>query len=167
MDWSGVLQVCSAVTRLHHSSWRRQKPFCLLRNSATRSRRWSSSSKTSEMFTSACARLVHKMRCILFLYVCVYVSPFVLHLCAIMHPNALSCPKRLFHKVSLLFFSKQNNSSLSNDRSRQSKLANLTPQALKHLWIRTALMEKLLDKIVLYLVENSGYFYVSFNAIIS
>ncbi|XP_070706294.1 small G protein signaling modulator 1 [Pempheris klunzingeri] len=55
--------------------------------------------------------------------------------------------------------SKQNNSSLSNDRSRQSKLANLPPQALKHLWIRTALMEKLLDKIVLYLVENSSAFY--------
>lgn len=52
-------------------------------------------------------------------------------------------------------FSKQNNSSLSTDRSRQFKLANLPPQALKHLWIRTALMEKLLDKIVLYLVENS------------
>ncbi|KAF7666300.1 hypothetical protein LDENG_00114080 [Lucifuga dentata] len=55
--------------------------------------------------------------------------------------------------------SKQNSSSLSNDRSRESKLANLPPQALKHLWIRTALMEKLLDKIVLYLVENSGTFY--------
>uniref|UniRef100_A0A665U358 Small G protein signaling modulator 1b n=1 Tax=Echeneis naucrates TaxID=173247 RepID=A0A665U358_ECHNA len=40
-----------------------------------------------------------------------------------------------------------------------SKLANLPPQALKHLWIRTALMEKLLDKIVLYLVENSSAFY--------
>lgn len=55
------------------------------------------------------------------------------------------------------FSSKQNNSSLSNDRSRLSKLPNLPPQALKHLWIRTALMEKLLDKIVLYLVENSKY----------
>uniref|UniRef100_A0A7N6BM40 Small G protein signaling modulator 1b n=1 Tax=Anabas testudineus TaxID=64144 RepID=A0A7N6BM40_ANATE len=54
---------------------------------------------------------------------------------------------------------KQNNSSLINDRGRQSKLANLPPQALKHLWIRTALMEKLLDKIVLYLVENSSAFY--------
>ncbi|XP_040013940.1 small G protein signaling modulator 1 isoform X2 [Xiphias gladius] len=59
----------------------------------------------------------------------------------------------------LIEISKQNNSSLSNDRSRQSKLANLPPQALKHLWIRTALMEKLLDKIVLYLVENSSAFY--------
>ncbi|RVE65805.1 hypothetical protein OJAV_G00120120 [Oryzias javanicus] len=55
--------------------------------------------------------------------------------------------------------SKQNNSSLNNDRSRQSKLPNLPPQALKNLWIRTALMEKLLDKIVLYLVENSSTFY--------
>uniref|UniRef100_A0AAQ5Z3X1 Small G protein signaling modulator 1b n=1 Tax=Amphiprion ocellaris TaxID=80972 RepID=A0AAQ5Z3X1_AMPOC len=40
---------------------------------------------------------------------------------------------------------------------RQSKLANVPPQALKHLWIRTALMEKVLDKIVLYLVENSSF----------
>ncbi|XP_072311580.1 small G protein signaling modulator 1 isoform X2 [Eucyclogobius newberryi] len=54
---------------------------------------------------------------------------------------------------------KQNSSSVSNDRSRQSKLGNLPPQALKHLWIRTALMEKLLDKIVLYLVENCSTYY--------
>ncbi|XP_071322587.1 small G protein signaling modulator 1 [Trachinotus anak] len=71
--------------------------------------------------------------------------------------------EELCHKVQeleqLIENSKQNNSSLSNDRSRQSKLANLPPQALKHLWIRTALMEKLLDKIVLYLVENSSTFY--------
>ncbi|KAL6096906.1 sgsm1 [Pungitius sinensis] len=71
--------------------------------------------------------------------------------------------EELCHKVQeveqLIENNKQNNSSLSNDRSRQSKLANLSPQALKHLWIRTALMEKLLDKIVLYLVENSGAFY--------
>ncbi|XP_030599111.1 small G protein signaling modulator 1 isoform X2 [Archocentrus centrarchus] len=69
----------------------------------------------------------------------------------------------LCHKVQeleqLIENSKQNSSSLSTDRSRQSKLANLPPQALKHLWIRTALMEKLLDKIVLYLVENSSAFY--------
>uniref|UniRef100_A0A3P9L7L8 Small G protein signaling modulator 1b n=1 Tax=Oryzias latipes TaxID=8090 RepID=A0A3P9L7L8_ORYLA len=55
--------------------------------------------------------------------------------------------------------SKHNNSSLNNDRSRQSRLPYLPPQALKNLWIRTALMEKLLDKIVLYLVENSSAFY--------
>ncbi|KAK2819153.1 hypothetical protein Q5P01_024714 [Channa striata] len=71
--------------------------------------------------------------------------------------------EQLCHKVQeleqLIESSKQNNPSLSNDRGRQSKLANLPPQALKHLWIRTALMEKLLDKIVLYLVENSSAFY--------
>uniref|UniRef100_A0A8C5DIT9 Small G protein signaling modulator 1-like n=1 Tax=Gouania willdenowi TaxID=441366 RepID=A0A8C5DIT9_GOUWI len=71
--------------------------------------------------------------------------------------------EQLCHKVQeleqLIEYSKQNNSLQSNDRSRQSKLTNLPPQALKHLWIRTALMEKLLDKIVLYLVENSSVFY--------
>ncbi|KAM6975110.1 small G protein signaling modulator 1 isoform 2-T2 [Tautogolabrus adspersus] len=76
--------------------------------------------------------------------------------------KSFSPAEELCHKVQeveqLIENSKQN-SSLSNDRSRQSKLANLPPQALKHLWIRTALMEKLLDKIVLYLVENSSAFY--------
>ncbi|KAG7499257.1 hypothetical protein JOB18_033386 [Solea senegalensis] len=77
--------------------------------------------------------------------------------------KSFSPAEELCHKVQeleqIIENSKQNNSSLSNDRSRQSKLANLPPQALKHLWIRTALMEKLLDKIVLYLVENSSTFY--------
>ncbi|XP_076614225.1 small G protein signaling modulator 1 isoform X2 [Chaetodon auriga] len=77
--------------------------------------------------------------------------------------KSFSPAEELCHKVQeleqLIENSKQNNSSLSNERSRQSKLANLPPQALKHLWIRTALMEKLLDKIVLYLVENSSAFY--------
>eukprot|EP00064_Thunnus_orientalis_P007701 superscaffoldBa00000871_g7723 len=77
--------------------------------------------------------------------------------------KSFSPAEELCHKVQeleqLIENSKQNNSSLSNDRSRQSKLANLPPQALKHLWIRTALIEKLLDKIVLYLVENSSTFY--------
>ncbi|XP_046900870.1 small G protein signaling modulator 1 [Hypomesus transpacificus] len=55
---------------------------------------------------------------------------------------------------------KQNQYQLNNDGvKKQSKQANVTPQALKHLWIRTALMEKLLDRIVLYLVENCSTFY--------
>lgn len=66
----------------------------------------------------------------------------------------LSCNMYFF--FFLHFFSKHNN-SLSNERFRQSTLANLPPQAMKHLWIRTALMEKLLDKIVLHLVENSRF----------
>ncbi|XP_076020175.1 small G protein signaling modulator 1 [Genypterus blacodes] len=77
--------------------------------------------------------------------------------------KSFSPAEQLCQKVQeveqLIENNKQNNSSMSNDRGRQSKLANFPPQALKHLWIRTALMEKLLDKIVLYLVENSGTFY--------
>ncbi|XP_061731726.1 small G protein signaling modulator 1-like isoform X1 [Nerophis ophidion] len=78
---------------------------------------------------------------------------------------AKSCSpaEQLCHKVQelerLIENSKQNNSLQSNERSRQSKLNNLPPQALKHLWIRTALLEKLLDKIVLYLVENCSTYY--------
>uniref|UniRef100_A0A8C8IR37 Small G protein signaling modulator 1-like n=1 Tax=Oncorhynchus tshawytscha TaxID=74940 RepID=A0A8C8IR37_ONCTS len=44
---------------------------------------------------------------------------------------------------------------------KQPGLTNLPPQGLRNLWIRTALMEKLLDKIVMYLVENSSTFYDS------
>ncbi|XP_054612431.1 small G protein signaling modulator 1 isoform X1 [Dunckerocampus dactyliophorus] len=77
--------------------------------------------------------------------------------------KSFSPAEQLCHKVQelehLIENSKQNNSSQSNERSRQSKLNNLPPQALKHLWIRTALLEKLLDKIVLYLVENCSTFY--------
>uniref|UniRef100_A0A8C5F8B9 Small G protein signaling modulator 1-like n=1 Tax=Gadus morhua TaxID=8049 RepID=A0A8C5F8B9_GADMO len=43
--------------------------------------------------------------------------------------------------------------------NKQSKPAHVPPQALRHLWIRTALMEKLLDKIVVYLVEHSSSLY--------
>uniref|UniRef100_A0A8D0GRZ5 Small G protein signaling modulator 1 n=1 Tax=Sphenodon punctatus TaxID=8508 RepID=A0A8D0GRZ5_SPHPU len=39
------------------------------------------------------------------------------------------------------------------------KLPNLSPQAIKYLWIRTALFEKVLDKIVHHLVENSSKYY--------
>ncbi|XP_018116544.1 small G protein signaling modulator 1 isoform X3 [Xenopus laevis] len=42
---------------------------------------------------------------------------------------------------------------------KAQKLLNLSPQAIKHLWIRTALIEKVLDKIVLYLVENCNKYY--------
>ncbi|MEE6511140.1 hypothetical protein FKM82_017590 [Ascaphus truei] len=42
---------------------------------------------------------------------------------------------------------------------RTQRLLNLSPQAIKHLWIRTALIEKVLDKIVLHLVENCSKYY--------
>ncbi|XP_056444129.1 small G protein signaling modulator 1 [Gadus chalcogrammus] len=71
--------------------------------------------------------------------------------------------EELCHKVQeleqLAENNKHNNTPLSNDRSRQSKPAHVPPQALRHLWIRTALMEKLLDKIVVYLVEHSSSLY--------
>uniref|UniRef100_A0A7N8YJT2 Small G protein signaling modulator 1a n=1 Tax=Mastacembelus armatus TaxID=205130 RepID=A0A7N8YJT2_9TELE len=42
---------------------------------------------------------------------------------------------------------------------KMPRLPSLTPQVVKNLWIRTALFEKVLDKIVLYLVENSSKYY--------
>ncbi|XP_029573562.1 small G protein signaling modulator 1 isoform X6 [Salmo trutta] len=53
------------------------------------------------------------------------------------------------------------NQSLPNQDSLRilSRLPSLSPQVVRNLWIRTALIEKVLDKIVLYLVENSSKFY--------
>ncbi|KAM7019043.1 small G protein signaling modulator 1 isoform 3-T3 [Tautogolabrus adspersus] len=42
---------------------------------------------------------------------------------------------------------------------RMPRLPSLTTQGVRNLWIRTALFEKVLDKIVLYLVENSSKYY--------
>ncbi|XP_067862164.1 small G protein signaling modulator 1 [Heptranchias perlo] len=42
---------------------------------------------------------------------------------------------------------------------KSQKVPNLSAQALKHLWIRTALFEKVLDKIVQHLVENCSKYY--------
>ncbi|XP_055511641.1 small G protein signaling modulator 1 [Leucoraja erinacea] len=42
---------------------------------------------------------------------------------------------------------------------RPQKMPNLPAQALKHLWIRTALFEKVLDKIVQHLAENCSKYY--------
>uniref|UniRef100_A0A8B9RRN1 Small G protein signaling modulator 1 n=1 Tax=Accipiter nisus TaxID=211598 RepID=A0A8B9RRN1_9AVES len=53
---------------------------------------------------------------------------------------------------------KPTGTKLENVR-KMPKLPNLSPQAIKHLWIRTALFEKVLDKIVHYLVENSSKYY--------
>uniref|UniRef100_A0A669PN47 Small G protein signaling modulator 1 n=1 Tax=Phasianus colchicus TaxID=9054 RepID=A0A669PN47_PHACC len=47
----------------------------------------------------------------------------------------------------------------SENVRKMPKLPNLSPQAIKHLWIRTALFDKVLDKIVHYLVENSSKYY--------
>uniref|UniRef100_UPI00295402B3 small G protein signaling modulator 1 n=1 Tax=Panthera onca TaxID=9690 RepID=UPI00295402B3 len=47
------------------------------------------------------------------------------------------------------------------------KLPSLSPLAIKHLWIRTALFEKVLDKIVHYLVENSSWHFDQAYALLS
>ncbi|XP_058491334.1 small G protein signaling modulator 1 isoform X2 [Solea solea] len=55
---------------------------------------------------------------------------------------------------------KRSQSLQSQDSFRKMpRLPSLTPQGVKNLWIRTALFEKVLDKIVLYLVENSSKYY--------
>ncbi|XP_004701265.2 small G protein signaling modulator 1 [Echinops telfairi] len=48
---------------------------------------------------------------------------------------------------------------LQDTARKLPKLPSLSPLAIKHLWIRTALFEKVLDKIVHYLVENSSKYY--------
>ncbi|XP_041936959.1 small G protein signaling modulator 1 isoform X2 [Alosa sapidissima] len=67
---------------------------------------------------------------------------------------------RKVQELEQIMESKQNQTRVNQDSNQKmSKLPNLSPQAIKHLWIRTALTEKVLDKIVLYLVENSSKFY--------
>uniref|UniRef100_A0A8C0F2B5 Small G protein signaling modulator 2 n=1 Tax=Bubo bubo TaxID=30461 RepID=A0A8C0F2B5_BUBBB len=47
----------------------------------------------------------------------------------------------------------------SRQGSTTSKTPVLTPQAIKHIWVRTALIEKVLDKIVQYIVDNCSKYY--------
>ncbi|XP_067866640.1 small G protein signaling modulator 2 isoform X1 [Heterodontus francisci] len=57
---------------------------------------------------------------------------------------------------------KKNQSNGQESLKRQgsiSKSPTLTPQAIKHIWVRTALFEKVLDKIVQYIVDNSSKYY--------
>ncbi|XP_075760980.1 small G protein signaling modulator 2 isoform X6 [Pelodiscus sinensis] len=49
--------------------------------------------------------------------------------------------------------------SLKRQCSASGKTPVLTPQALRHIWVRTALIEKVLDKIVQYLVDNCSKYY--------
>ncbi|XP_061219270.1 small G protein signaling modulator 2 isoform X3 [Neopsephotus bourkii] len=48
---------------------------------------------------------------------------------------------------------------LKRQGSTSSKTPVLTPQAIKHIWVRTALIEKVLDKIVQYIVDNCSKYY--------
>ncbi|XP_060612949.2 small G protein signaling modulator 2 isoform X3 [Anolis sagrei] len=49
--------------------------------------------------------------------------------------------------------------SLKRQSSATSKAPSLTPQAVKHIWVRTALTERVLDKIVQYIVDNCSKYY--------
>ncbi|KAG7480872.1 hypothetical protein MATL_G00060960 [Megalops atlanticus] len=67
---------------------------------------------------------------------------------------------RKAQELEQIIESKRNQVPLNPETARKlPKMPNISPQAIKHLWIRTALIEKVLDKIVLYLVENSSKFY--------
>ncbi|XP_051750860.1 small G protein signaling modulator 1 isoform X1 [Ctenopharyngodon idella] len=66
---------------------------------------------------------------------------------------------RKAQELELVFESKRSQSLSYSESSRKMPKANFLPQAVKYVWIHTALIEKVLDKIVLYLVENSSKFY--------
>ncbi|EHB08436.1 Small G protein signaling modulator 1 [Heterocephalus glaber] len=71
--------------------------------------------------------------------------------------------EELSHKVQdleqLIENARNQIQGLQENMRKLPKLPNLSPLAIKHLWIRTALFEKVLDKIVHYLVENSSKYY--------
>ncbi|MGH0168308.1 UNVERIFIED_CONTAM: hypothetical protein FKN15_054046 [Acipenser sinensis] len=67
---------------------------------------------------------------------------------------------RKAQELEQIIESKRNQIPLNPDSTRKlQKLPSVPPQVIKHLWIRTALIEKVLDKLVHYLVENSSKFY--------
>ncbi|XP_068095173.1 small G protein signaling modulator 1 isoform X1 [Hyperolius riggenbachi] len=67
---------------------------------------------------------------------------------------------RKVQELEQLLESKKNQMhGIQESMRKTQRLPNLSPQAIKHLWIRTALIEKVLDKIVLYLVENCSKYY--------
>ncbi|XP_020923252.1 small G protein signaling modulator 2 isoform X2 [Sus scrofa] len=52
-----------------------------------------------------------------------------------------------------------NQEALRRQGSASGKAPALSLQALKHIWVRTALIEKVLDRVVQYLVENCSKYY--------
>ncbi|XP_055017509.1 small G protein signaling modulator 1 isoform X1 [Boleophthalmus pectinirostris] len=67
---------------------------------------------------------------------------------------------RKAQELEQILETKRSQSLQSQDSLRKiPRLPSLAPQTVKNLWIRTALFEKVLDKIVLYLVENCSKYY--------
>ncbi|XP_043860552.1 small G protein signaling modulator 2 isoform X2 [Dromiciops gliroides] len=52
-----------------------------------------------------------------------------------------------------------NQEALRRQGSTGGKPPTLSPQALRHIWVRTALIEKVLDRVVQYIVENCSKYY--------
>ncbi|KAM5274591.1 small G protein signaling modulator 2 isoform 2-T2 [Ctenodactylus gundi] len=67
--------------------------------------------------------------------------------------------QELQHQVKGRKPSGGNQEALRRQSSASSKAPALSPQALKHIWVRTALIEKVLDRVVQYLAENCSKFY--------
>ncbi|XP_068461114.1 small G protein signaling modulator 1 isoform X2 [Clinocottus analis] len=67
---------------------------------------------------------------------------------------------RKAQELEQIIETKRSQSLQSQDGLRKMpRMPSLTPKGVKNMWIRTALFEKVLDKIVLYLVENSSKYY--------
>ncbi|KFV77360.1 Small G protein signaling modulator 1, partial [Dryobates pubescens] len=74
-------------------------------------------------------------------------------------PQAEELCKKVQDLEQLIENARNQAQGIPENARKVPKLPNLSPQAIKHLWIRTALFEKVLDKIVHYLVENSSKYY--------
>ncbi|XP_032251106.1 small G protein signaling modulator 1 isoform X2 [Phoca vitulina] len=74
-------------------------------------------------------------------------------------PPAEELSRKVQDLEQLLESARNQIQGLQENVRKLPKLPNLSPLAIKHLWIRTALFEKVLDKIVHYLVENSSKYY--------
>ncbi|XP_039218734.1 small G protein signaling modulator 1 isoform X3 [Crotalus tigris] len=74
-------------------------------------------------------------------------------------PPAEELSRKVQGLEQLIESTRNQGSSLQEGPRKAPRPPGLSPQAIKHLWIRTALFEKVLDKIVHYLVENSSKYY--------
>ncbi|XP_021562673.1 small G protein signaling modulator 1 isoform X3 [Carlito syrichta] len=74
-------------------------------------------------------------------------------------PPAEELSRRVQDLEQLMESTRNQMQGLQENVRKLPKLPNLSPLAIKHLWIRTALFEKVLDKIVHYLVDNSSKYY--------
>ncbi|XP_034284813.1 small G protein signaling modulator 1-like isoform X2 [Pantherophis guttatus] len=74
-------------------------------------------------------------------------------------PPAEELSRKVQDLEQLIESTRNQGSNLQESARKAPKPPSLSPQAVKHLWIRTALFEKVLDKIVHYLVENSSKYY--------